>query len=217
MIENSNAMFHILLMPTRWLQDDAWNQVDFISKEPFIGTSSKNLKQSQDNDIAREPDFVPMHYNNIQEVQTRHYIQKKIDYGRLMGHFKKALDYSLEDNDQKNLDDIILGYISEQQAKRQAKVQSEMGNVLKEHRNNEIKLSDGRVYDVDDVKAPIKHNCKGRPAIKRLKSYSEEKNKASIRVQNENLQDDGKNLAGRKCGLCHKIGHYAPKCPDKNN
>ncbi len=134
-----------------------------------------------------------------------------------MGHFKKALDYSLEDNDQNNLDDIILNYIFEQQAKWQVKVQSEMGNVLKEHRNNEIKLSDRHVYDVDDIKVLIKHNCKGRPAIKWLKSYNEEKNKANTRVQNENVQDDGKNLAGCKCALCHKIGHYAPKCPDKNN
>ncbi|CAG8530143.1 7368_t:CDS:1 [Funneliformis caledonium] len=107
-----------------------------------------------------------MYYNNIQEVQTQYYIQKKIDYGRLIGYFKKVLDYSLEDNDQKNLDDIILDYISEQQAKRQAKIQSEMENVLKEHRNNKIKLSDRCVYNVDDVKALIKHNCKGRPAIK---------------------------------------------------
>ena len=83
-----------------------------------------------------------------------------------MEHFKKVLDYSLEDNDQKNLDDIILDYISEQQAKQQAKVQLEIENVLKEHRNNKIKLSDGHVYNVNDVKALIKHNCKGRPAIK---------------------------------------------------
>ena len=54
-----------------------------------------------------------MYYDNIQEVQIRRHVQKKIDYGRLMGYFKKAVDYSLEDNDQQNLDDIILAYISE--------------------------------------------------------------------------------------------------------
>ena len=59
-----------------------------------------------------------MHYDNIQEVQqVRRCIQKKIDYGRLLGYFKKAVNYSLEDNDQQNLDDIILSYISERQAK----------------------------------------------------------------------------------------------------
>ena len=26
------------------------------------------------------------------------------------------------------------------------------------------------------------------------------------------------NIRGRKCGiLCHKTGHYAPKCPSKEN
>ena len=29
-----------------------------------------------------------------------------------MGNFKKAVNYSLQDNDQKNLNDIILSYIA---------------------------------------------------------------------------------------------------------
>ncbi|RIA96809.1 hypothetical protein C1645_814845 [Glomus cerebriforme] len=99
MVENSNALFHLLLMPTRWLQDNAWNHVDIISNKPFIGTSSKNLKQLQDNNTVQQANFIPMHYDNIQEVQIR------------------------KDNNQQNLDDIILAYISEKQAKWQALVQ----------------------------------------------------------------------------------------------
>src|ERR1700722_2401695 len=214
MVENSNALFHILLMPTRWLQDDAWNCVDTIFNEPFIGTSSKNSTQPQDNNTVQKADLFPVYYDNIQEVQIRHHIQKKVDYGRLMGHFKKAVDYSLEDNDQQNLDDIILTYISEKQAKRQAMAQLETRNILEEHRNsdNEIKLSDGRVYDINDVNDPIKHNCKGRPTTKRMKGYNEENYKA----QKENVQNGGDNMnGGRKCGICHKMGHYAPRCPDR--
>ena len=90
-----------------------------------------------------------------------------------LGHFKKAVNYSLEDNDQQNLDDIILSYTSERQAKRQtvtvrtawSSEQLETRNILEDSRksNNEITLSDGRVYDINDINDPIKHNCKGRP------------------------------------------------------
>jgi len=41
-----------------------------------------------------------------------------------------------------------------------------MKNVLKKYRNNEIKLSDRCIYDIDNIKALIKYNCKGRSAIK---------------------------------------------------
>ncbi len=126
-----------------------------------------------------------------------------------MGHFKKAVDYSLEDNDQQNLDDIILAYISEKQTKRQAMVQLET-NILKEHKNSdEIELHDGRVYDIDSIKDPIRHNCKGRSTTKRMKGRNEENNKENVRNDCENMNN------GRKCGICHKIGHYAPRCPDR--
>ena len=114
-----------------------------IFKEPFIGTSSKNLKQTDI--ISHQGDFIP----NIQEFQVRQHIQKKIEYGRLMGHFKRALNYSLEDDDQNNLDSILLAYISEKKANRE---QLERRNALNENINlgNEMKLSDGRVYGLSD-------------------------------------------------------------------
>jgi hypothetical protein len=43
-----------------------------------------------------------------------------------MGHFKKALNYSFDNNDQKNLDDIILAYIAE---KETIMTQLERGNI----------------------------------------------------------------------------------------
>ncbi|CAB4397371.1 unnamed protein product [Rhizophagus irregularis] len=217
MVENSNALFHLLLMPTKWLQDDAWNHVNTIFNEPFIGTSSKNLKQIQDNDTVQQANFIPMHYDNIQEVQIRNCVQKKVDYGRLMGHFKKAVDYSLEDNDQQSLKDIILTYISEKQAKRQAMAQLET-NILEERRNsNMIELYDGRVYNIDSIKDPTRYNCKGRPTTKRMKGHNEENNNVSTsKTQKENVQNDCENVNnGRKCGICHKMEHYAPKCSNR--
>uniref|UniRef100_U9UX53 Uncharacterized protein n=1 Tax=Rhizophagus irregularis (strain DAOM 181602 / DAOM 197198 / MUCL 43194) TaxID=747089 RepID=U9UX53_RHIID len=44
---------------------------------------------------------------------------KKIEYSRLIGHFKRALDYSLKDNDQKNLDDILLAYTIHEKEQKQ--------------------------------------------------------------------------------------------------
>jgi hypothetical protein len=136
-----------------------------------------------------------------------------------MGHFKKALNYSFDNNDQKNLDDIILAYIAE---KETIMTQLENGNVLKDNNtNNQLKLSDGRTYDVDDIENPLKRQGKGRPATKRLKACNEQKNKASTtqKSQKENVlyEENIENSNGRKCGLCHKMGHYAPKCPNKKN
>ena len=113
-----------------------------------------------------------------------------------MAHFKKAVDYSLEDNDQQTLDDIILIYISEKQAKRQAMAQSawsDTRNVLEDRKSdNEIKLSDGRVYDIDDINDPIRHNCKGRPPIKRMKGYNEDNHTVSTsKSQKENVRNGG--------------------------
>ncbi|RGB32299.1 hypothetical protein C1646_763058 [Rhizophagus diaphanus] len=183
-------------MPTRWLQDDTWNHVNTIFNKLFIGTSSKNLKQIQDNDTVQQANFIPMHYDNIQE---------------------KAVNYSLEDNDQQNLDDIILAYIFKKQAKWEAIAQLET-NILEEYRNsNVIELYDRCVYDIDSIKDSTRHNCKGKPTTKRMKGHNEENNNTSTsKVQKENVRNDCKNVNnGRKCGVYHKMGHYAPRCPNR--
>ena len=96
----------------------------------------------------------------------------------------------------------------------------ERRNALNENINsgNEMKLSDGRVYDVNDIKDPIKHRAKGRPAGKWLKAYNEKSGGSKIHKENvyeEDLEKSNEN--GRRCGLCHKTGHYAPKCPNKSH
>ncbi|RGB33299.1 hypothetical protein C1646_761824 [Rhizophagus diaphanus] len=156
MIKNPNALFHIMLMLTRWLLDDAWNHIDSIFNEAFIRTSSKNLKPIHDDNIDQRIYLNPRHINHVQE---------------------KALNYSFDNNDQKNLDDIILAYITE---KETIMTQLEKGNVLKiNNTNNQLKLSDSRTYNVDDIGNPLKCQGKGRPATKRLKAYNEQKNKVS--------------------------------------
>ncbi|CAG8835059.1 23523_t:CDS:2, partial [Racocetra persica] len=49
--------------------------------------------------------------------------KKKMDYGRLMGHFKKALSYSMEDDDQNTLDELILDYIAKKEEIRNVQTQ----------------------------------------------------------------------------------------------
>ncbi|CAG8771276.1 24711_t:CDS:1, partial [Gigaspora rosea] len=131
------------------LNDNTWKNVDFIYNEPFIGTSSQK-HQGENNGQS----FIPRYYHNIQEVQ-------KIDYSRIIGHFKKALNYSLEDKDQNNLDELILSYIAEKEAIRNTQTQ------LVYNKDNQalfsITLSDGCVYNVDDVENPIVCKGKGRP------------------------------------------------------
>jgi hypothetical protein len=201
-------------MPTRWLQDDSWKCLDNISKEPFIGTSSR--KHQDDNNIQK---LFPRHCNNIQEAEIRHHVQKKVEYGRLMGNFKKALSYSMEDDDQRNLNDLILSYIAEKEEKREAEAQ--IAVIENQTSNNVVKLTDGRVYDANDVKDPVVRRGKGRPPNKRLKAFNEGNNKAGgIKKVQANISSEEKGIevaGGRKCRLCNGIGHYAPRCPNKEN
>src|SRR4051794_14398675 len=101
--------------------------------------------------------------------------------------------------------------------------QSERRNALNENINsdNEMKLSDGRVYDVNDIKDPVKRQGKGRTVGNRLKAYNEA---GSSKIQKENAHEEdlengnnGDNTNGLRCGLCHKTGHYAPRCPNKKS
>ncbi|CAG8777146.1 3562_t:CDS:1, partial [Rhizophagus irregularis] len=71
-------------------------------------------------------------------------------------------------NDQNNLDDILLAYISKKEAKLNAKAQSELKgrNIFNENINlgNKIKLSDEQVYNINSIKNLIKRQGKGKLA-----------------------------------------------------
>ena len=164
MVENPNAKFHVMMMPTRWLKNESWNQLDIISKKAFIGVSSSQLSSDDDN----TQQIFPSHCNNIQEAEIRYQVQKKVEYGRLMGNFKKALNYSMEDNDQKNLNELILNYIARKEDKREAEARN--ATVLEVHNMDSVlKLDDGRVYNTGDIKDPLVRRGKGRPATRRLR------------------------------------------------
>ncbi|CAG8635065.1 17265_t:CDS:2, partial [Cetraspora pellucida] len=175
MVENTNALFYIMLMPTRWLYNDAWRCVDSIYDEPFIGTSS--LQHQGGNNIQK---LIPRHYYNIQE---------------------KALSYSMKDDDQNAFDELILDYIAKKE---------EIQNV----QTQLISVKESQVYD--DIKDLVMCKGKGRCPNKRLKAFNEETNKISSNKKQQNTANsNGKTR--HKCRLYYKLGHYASKCPNKEN
>ncbi|PKC52611.1 hypothetical protein RhiirA1_404846 [Rhizophagus irregularis] len=145
-------------MSAKWLQDNAWENIESLYNEPFISAGGH---KSQNTTLQG---FIPRHYNNVQEVQVRHQMQKKMEYGRIMGYFKKALNYSIEENDQKNLDNLILSYIANKEKQRE----NTQLAVIEGHQTSDdiVKLSDGRVYNASDIKDPLAHRGKGRPPTK---------------------------------------------------
>ncbi|RIB04306.1 hypothetical protein C2G38_2048533 [Gigaspora rosea] len=134
-----------------------------------------------------------------------------------MGHFKKALNYLLEDKDQNNLDELILFYIAKKEAMRNTQTQ------LVHNEDNQalssITLSDGRVYNVDNVEDPIARKGKSRSPNQRLKAFNEKYQASNSKTQQVSIDDvDSENSANRhKCRLFHKTDHYAPRCPNKEN
>ncbi|RIA83905.1 hypothetical protein C1645_833075 [Glomus cerebriforme] len=137
--DNLNEDENEINQDSETLEDEAIHSagpvLDSELKEPFIGTSSKNLKQTDI--ICYQDDFIPKYYDNIQKVQVHQYIQKKLNMVDLW--------------------DIL---------------------------NNEMKLTDGRVYDVNNIKNLIKHWAKGRPSGKCLKAYNEKSGGSKIHKEN---------------------------------
>ncbi|GBC30335.2 hypothetical protein GLOIN_2v1487965 [Rhizophagus irregularis DAOM 181602=DAOM 197198] len=165
---------------------------DFISKEPFIGVSSQK-------------------YEDRSRVSSS--CTKKMEYDKLMGNFKKALNYSIDDNDQKNLNDIILSYIAKKEEKR--KNEARLASIESQTSNN-MRLRDGRIYNVESIKDPIIHKGKGKPLSKRLKASNEENSKVNSRkILKVNNGNEVEVTGERKCRLYQEIRHYAPKCLNK--
>ncbi|RIB14529.1 hypothetical protein C2G38_2040113 [Gigaspora rosea] len=200
-------------MPTIWLQNDSWKHLDLVSKELLIGLSSLSI---QDKNLQQ---VFPKHFSNVQESKVQHHIQRKVEYGRLMGNFKKALNYSIANNDQKNLNVLILLYI----ARKERKWEAEALLVIIEDPvpNNIVKLADGRIYDADNIKDPVVYWDKGKQPTKRLKAFTKENNKAAAsNIKHANISNKEKGvevISTRKCCLCHETEHYAPKCPNQED
>ncbi|GBC35236.2 hypothetical protein GLOIN_2v1483232 [Rhizophagus irregularis DAOM 181602=DAOM 197198] len=90
-------------------------------------------------------------------------------------------------------------------------------NFIPRHHNN---IQEVQIWQHIQKKLNIVKN-KGRPNTKRFKTYNEEKNKVNqkenVYKMDGNVNDNDDNVNRRKCDLCHKMGHYTSKYPNKRN
>lgn len=122
--------------------------------------------------------------NNPPEY-SRRVSQNQLKYGTLMGEAKKAIQFAIQDGD-----DELIQFMKE-------------FNKRKEDQRVQANLIKQQVLD------PLKHQSKGRPPGKRMKSSTESGSKSSSKGKDKCEQaSDG----GRKCGLCGESGHYRSTC-----
>jgi hypothetical protein len=82
-------------------------------------------------------------------------------------------------------------------------------------------LHDRYIYNINDIKNPTVHQNKSKPSNKWLKAFTEVYNKikstSNQQEVNISCKEKENETSRRKCSLCHKIGHYTSKCPNKKN
>ncbi|RHZ70138.1 hypothetical protein Glove_275g100 [Diversispora epigaea] len=82
--------------------------------------------------------------------------------------------------------------------------------------NQVISGTNGNLINLRQILDPLKHQAKGRPPSKRLKSSHEQSgNKSKNKDQNEHVTSSIATDMGRKCGLCGENGHYCNTCSMK--
>ena len=130
--------------------------------------------------------------NDTSEQNARRISINQLRYGILMGEARKAIQFTIEDGDEE-----LIQFIREFNEKRE-QVQSE--SIKRQEITNR-----GALINHNQVLDPLRHQSKGRPPVKRLKSSTEYKK--SKDSKNKDASD-----GGRKCGLCEATGHYRSTC-----
>ncbi|RHZ76962.1 hypothetical protein Glove_187g5 [Diversispora epigaea] len=135
-------------------------------------------------------------YNSdtINEPKYSKQISKdRIKYGVLIGEAKKAIQYSIED---------------EESNKQQEALEKRKNN-----NNQIISGTNGILIDLQQILDPLKHQVKGRPPTKRLKSsYEQSGSKSKNKNNNKHAINIMASDMGHKCGKCKKNGHYCSTC-----
>ncbi|CAG8709747.1 12795_t:CDS:2, partial [Racocetra persica] len=206
-VESINAIIHKAVASSSSMSDvvealelPAFSIVNNVIRKYFIPRIAKEINKQMCESVLYKCEKLDI--DHALEDQLYSDENKLINnYGHLMGHFKKALSYSIENNDQNALDELILDYIAKKEKIRNVQTQL-------------VSVEESQAYD--DIKDPVVRKGKGRHPNKRLKAFNEETNKIS---SNKKQQDtaDSDSKTRRRCRLCHKLGHYAPKCPNKEN
>jgi hypothetical protein len=196
-VESSAARFHLTLIPCRWYKDE------YISSEDFNENviANGNFNHSGALEFTRKYTM-----NDLSEEYSKKVSQRQLKYGTLMGEAKKAIQFAICDDD-----DELIQFIRDYNERKKARyIQAEsirqqraLANRMATNDNQVIRKPDGVLVESNQVLDPLKHQSKGRPAGRRLKSSTEAKSKGET--------TDG----GRKGGLCGGNGHYRSTCPLK--
>ncbi|RHZ88497.1 hypothetical protein Glove_22g195 [Diversispora epigaea] len=211
-VESSKAQFHLMLIPSRWYKDEYINSDEVYSNEIIIS----NNNSSYDNNQTTLTFTRKYTINDLSEKQSKQISQRKIKYGILMGETKKAVQYAIQDGDNE-LIQFIKEYNKRKEAQQiQAEIikQQESLTNRKINDNQVVSGINGILIDSQQILNPLKHQSKGRPPVKRLKSSYEQSGNKS-KNQNERMASSTIADMGRKCGKCGENGHYRSTCSTK--
>ena len=200
-VESSKACFNLALIPVRWYKDKYMYSDDVCYNEV-----KSNCDLSQE-DAQVAPIFIRKYImNDLSEKHSKQISRNQLKYGVLMGEAKKAIQFAIQDND-----DELIQLIKEFNRKKEAqqidaeKIRQQEA-LANRNDNRVLRNVKGVLIDSNQVLDPLKHQPKGRPPMKRLKSSIE---KEKLKSKNGENQAD----KGCKCSLCGENGHYRSTCP----
>ena len=194
--DRSGPKDRLTIFTCRWYKDEYICSSEGYSNEGVIGNSNFNHNDALE--FTRKYTI-----SDLSEEYSKQITRKQLKYGILMGEAKKAIQFAISDND-----DELIQFIKEYNERKKAqyiqeesiKQQRALANRMAINDNQVIYRPNGILIESNQILDPLKHQPKGRPQAKRLKSSTESKNKSET--------IDG----GRKCGLCGESGHYRSTC-----
>ena len=209
-VESSKAHFHLMLIPNRWYKDEY-----ICSSDVGSGKVVKSNCDISQGDAQITLKFIQKYtLDDLSEKHFKQISQNQLKYGTLMGEAKKAIQFAIQDGD-----DELIQFMREYNRKKEAQ-QNDAESIRQQNAlaNRQITTNGNRVLyntkgiliDSNQILDLLKHQPKGRPPMKRFKSFTE---KLSSKGQNggEEVISD----RGRKCGLCGEHSHYRSTCPKK--
>ncbi|UZO14984.1 uncharacterized protein OCT59_006423 [Rhizophagus irregularis] len=208
-VETPKAYFHLVLIPKRWYKDEYITSSDISSSEIIM-----NSCQNDQNNTQITLEFTRKYtVNDLSESYSRQISQKQLKFGTLMGEAKKAIQFAIQDDDEE-----LIQFIREYNKRREAQlIQAESIRQQEDLARRKMIANDNRVFhntrgvlvDSNQIMDSLKHQPKGRPATKRLKSSFEKSGSNKVKNGSEQAISGDK---GRKCGLCGENGHYRNTC-----
>ena len=221
MLECENARFHIRMIPRRWYKEELQLQEEQIKNAPIITAGGRVLNLSDTLQIENS-DFIqiqPLFNQYYQPPTTQRQAIKKSQYAMLTGLSRDATRLALEDGDNE-LKTLLTNYIKKRKAEREENENRKRLNAIEntidinnDHEEQVLFESEDRVYTTDQIKNPLEHVAKGRPANTRLKSSLEIHKKRGGNIGKENLaQNDKVNRKEYVCSKCKEVGHNARTC-----